>query len=152
MTGRTAKRGRPRKPSPEEIEALAEAFVREALRPRAIDTSGGVYELVRAIYERGRSDELRAMAKKGASARKRQNLIAKMKRWMVYESMIKGNPQAWRHPHADENLRVLQKALVGAGIKKVGSETIRKDLAEMKRNAAKWASLPASTKARSTPR
>lgn len=140
-----------------EVRAAAKARVRKALS-RAIDTTGGpggkigTHELDRAIYELGRSDERRAMAKMGADARKRPNLIEKMKRWTIYEGVMQGNPQIWRHPHADENLRVLQKALVGAGVKKVGCETIRKDLAEMKRNAARSASQPTNTRARSTPR
>jgi hypothetical protein len=136
MPDKAARRGRPRKP-PSRREIEAEALVREALRPRAIDTSGGGFDLVRSIYELGWSDGQRAMAKEGAAARKRPNLISKMNRWMVYEGVMQGNPQVWRHPHALQHLRMLQQALVAKGIKKASLATIRKDLAEMKRNTAR---------------
>ena len=102
--------------------------------PRAIDTSGGGFDLVRAIYEQGRSDERRAMAKKGAAARKsKQPLFTpKLKRLRVYAKVLRDNEQFWEHPQAKNNLLMLQKALVDAGIKAHSEATIRKDLAALK--------------------
>ena len=102
-------------PAARRIRAVvATAVVREALRPRAIDTGGG-FDLVLAIFELGRSDGPRAMAKKGGNARRRPNLISKMNRWMVYEGVMQGNPQVWRHPHALQHLRMLQQGLAAKG-------------------------------------
>ena len=72
-----------------------------------------------------------------------------MNRWMVYEGVMQGNPQAWTHPHASQHLRMLQQGLAAKGIKKASLATIRKDVAEMKRNTARWAG---QHKARLTPR
>lgn len=122
----------PTKPSPRDpFVAAAKALIDEAMRPAAIDISGGLYTVIREAVRRGEEIGRHKMASKGGKHRKIKAFGDKMMRWRVISGYFAGaGRQARARPFTKERLSELQARLSDKGIK-VSYSTIKADVREL---------------------
>jgi hypothetical protein len=103
------------------------------MRPRAIDTSNGLLDLIREVYRLGQEDGHRARSSLGGTASLATSLGRQIARWRVIAAYFaRAGTQAWRHPYTQEHLNALRKQMTARKIKAASIDTIRADIRKLK--------------------
>ena len=107
------------------------------MRPRAIDTSNGFFDLVSEIYRAGQEDGRRTMtsevASKAGNASRIESFKRQAERWLVYERYFRGTGRK----ATKEDLQKLQGIFAAKKIPARSFSTIRADIRKWRPHRAK---------------